>query len=74
MRTREIFFMLWCALPFGRIIRFKYGNERITLKKDLWIVIDQGKGTSCDAIPITLVSESLAKKIDAEIKSKYGLS
>jgi len=56
---KRVIMKLWTLIPFGYLCRFWYGSQRITLQKNGWIIVDSGKGTTTDALPITLVSQKL---------------
>lgn len=48
---------IWLAIPFGRICSMPYGNQTVTLHKNLWLTVSDGQ--SQDTLPIHLVSPEL---------------
>jgi len=70
----SILFNLWCLIPFGYLLRFRYGNgNRITLNKNLWVVVDDGTGSAEDALPLNFVSQGLVDEIEKRLVKKYRL-
>lgn len=55
----------WLHIPFGSICRFKYGRHQVTVNKQLWVTISDGR--SSDAVPLNFVSPDLVKAIEAEM-------
>jgi hypothetical protein len=77
-KLRRILFDIWMFLPFGYLLRFEYGSrpgscQRVTLCKSLWVIIDGGKGTAKDALPLNLVSQQLVDECEKRLVVKYGL-
>ena len=72
-RFRTVVFCIWQTLPFGYLLRFRYEGLRITLRKNLWVVIDNGRGTSTDMLPLTLVSQKLVDECGKRLTVKYKL-
>lgn len=73
-RVRGMIFHIWKNLPFGYLLRFNYGEHRITLCKNLWVVVDGGKGTSADSLPLPYVSPKLIDECAERLAVKYKLS
>ena len=77
-KLRAFFFNCWVAIPLGHLLRFEYGDnphstQRITLCKNFWIIIDSGRGTSKDMLPISLVNPKLAEECMRRLTAKYNL-
>lgn len=58
---------VWLGIPFGNICSFKNGTNTITLKKNLWVIISDGR--SSDALPINFVSQEMQLKIASVMRS-----
>lgn len=67
-KIKKLILKVWTFIPFGYLCRFMYGDLRITFYKNGWILIDSGKGTAKDMLPITLVSEQLIQEIENQLK------
>lgn len=65
-KVKHWLLVLWLAIPFGSICKFKYGELYITLRKDMWLVISDGH--SNDMLPITMVSQKLADRVGLELE------
>lgn len=77
-KLRAFFFNCWVNIPLGYLLRFEYGStpgstQRITLCKNFWIVIDNGRGTSTDALPLLLVNPELVDECMRRLTTKYKL-
>ena len=77
-KLKRLLFDAWCLIPFGYLLRFDYGGapnsrQRVTLRKDLWIIVDGGKGTATDALPLSMVSQNLVDECERRLIDKYGL-
>ena len=59
---------IWSKLSFGYICRFWNGDMRITITPQLMVVIDGGRGTVKDMLPINLVSQKLINRVEEEMK------
>ncbi len=75
-KIRKLLFNVWCLMPFGYLLRFDYGDtingrQRITLNKNLWIIVDDGE--TVDALPMYLVSQKLLDECERRLINKYGL-
>lgn len=59
--------------PFGYLCDFKHERQgRIRLTKSLYVVVGGDKrGDAIDALPITLVSDSMVERIVQEIHKKW---
>lgn len=55
----------WLKIPFGSICSFEYGKQKISVTKNLWVIVSDGK--SSDALPINFVSQQLVSAIEAEM-------
>lgn len=71
---RGFIFDMWCMIPFGHLLRFWNGSQRITLHKDLWITVDAGAGTARDSLPITFCSQALNDMIEIKLIETYKLN
>ena len=65
-KIKAMMLRLWMLVPFGNVCSFKYGELTVTVKKNLWLVMSDGQ--SKDALPITMVSETLVKAVAAEME------
>jgi hypothetical protein len=64
---------VWLKVPFGTICKFQYGALTVTVKKNFWLIMDDGH--SKDALPITFVSQELVTAVSAEMLRKgYSLA
>lgn len=71
-KIRDILIKIWVRIPFGYLLRFKNGKETITLNKDLWVIVSDGR--SSDALPLNLCSQELVDNITERLEKKYKLS
>ncbi len=58
---------LWMRIPFGYICRVHHGAGHMTLRKDFWIIVSDGKTT--DALPINTVSHHLQNEFALRMKA-----
>lgn len=68
-KARATLMGVWLAVPFGNICSLKNGANTITLKKNLWVIVSDGK--SSDAMPINFVSQEMQMKI-ADVMRSMG--
>jgi len=59
---------IWSKLPFGYICRFWDGKTRVTITPQLWVIIDSGRGTVKDMLPLSMVSQELVDKVEEEMQ------
>ncbi|MBV5347144.1 hypothetical protein JZU46_02860 [bacterium] len=67
---KRFIFKIWLRIPLGNICTFWYNDQRITVTKDLWIIVDAGKGTVADALPVVCVSQRLVEMIEAVLRAR----
>jgi len=65
-KVKAMLLRAWLFIPFGNICTFTYGELTVTVQKNLWLVISDGR--SKDALPITMVSEVLVNAVAEEMK------
>jgi hypothetical protein len=65
-KIKKMILSLWLIIPFGNICSFKYGKLTVTVKKNFWLVMSDGE--SKDALPITMVSDTLVNAVAVEMK------
>lgn len=58
---------IWMRMPFGYICRVHHGTSHMTLRKDFWIIVSDGKTT--DALPINTVSHHLQNEFALRMKA-----
>ena len=69
-RFKRLVMRAWSAIPWGNLCVFWYGKQRVTLTKTGWVIIDAGKGTVTDALPVTMVSQKLIDEIERQLKQR----
>ena len=68
MLTNTIRFLLhlWIRIPFGYICRVHHKDSHMTLRKDYWVVMTNGKTSR--TLPITLLSHHLQHEFALSMK------
>ena len=70
-KIRSFLLKLWTLIPVGYLLRYHDGNNEITILKNLWVSISDGKST--DMLPLNFCSQEFVDDVDERLKVKYGV-